>query len=220
MILISKLQSRKSLLKWALGLSLFTIFYNLIEGVVSVLFGLEGETLALLGFGTDSFVEVFSGLGIAHAVIRMHYTRVEEHDRFERTALRITGVSFFILAAGLLAGSTLNFLQGNQPTTTLPGVIIALISIVTMYVLVQMKMQTGKALNSDAVISDAQCTKSCFYLSFVLLGSSLLYELFAIPYIDIAGSLAIAVFAFREGREAFMKVRKNKFACACDDDHC
>lgn len=210
-----KARSVTSLLTLAFILALVTIFYNLAEGIISIIFGIQDETLALLGFGTDSFVEVISGIGIAHMVVRMHRGKVEEHDKFERLALRITAFSFFLLTAGLVTGAGINIIQGSHPSTTLPGVIIALISIATMYFLMHTKLQTGRALNSQAIIADARCTQSCFYLSIVLLLSSGLYELFRIPYIDVAGSLAIAWFAFREGREALEKVRENKIACGC-----
>ncbi len=75
----------------------FTITYNIAEVVISVIFGLQDETLALLGFGVDSFVEVISGIGILNMVLRMQIGDVENRDVFERTALRITGASFYIL---------------------------------------------------------------------------------------------------------------------------
>ena len=77
------------------------------------------------------------------------------------------------------------------------------------------KMRIGKQLNSDAIIADANCTKTCFYLSFILLASSGLYELFGIAWLDIAGSLGIAWFAFSEGREAFEKSKMEELSCHC-----
>ena len=74
-----------------------------------------------------------------------------------------------------------------------------------MYLLIRFKLRAGRKLNSPAIIADANCTKTCFYLSGVLLLSSGLYELFRIHYIDIAGALIIAFFAFKEGKEAFEK---------------
>ena len=207
------------LLKKALWLAVITIFYNLAEGIISIFYGLEDETLALFGFGADSFVEVISGLGILHMILRMRYSEVETHDRFEKTALRITGFGFYLLTAGLLLGSTMNLIYDVKPETTLVGIIVSTISIITMYLLMNAKLKVGKDLNSDAIIADANCTKTCFYLSFILLGSSVLYELFSIQYFDILGSLGIAYFAFKEGKEAFEKVKSGNISCACDD-HC
>ncbi|MBL1213430.1 MAG: hypothetical protein HND52_08735 [Ignavibacteriae bacterium] len=208
------------LINQAIVLSLITIFYNIIEGTISIFFGAEDETLALFGFGVDSFVEVISGIGIMHMVLRMKYAKVMERDSFEKAALRITGSVFYLLTIGLLTGVVINYLNDVKPDTTLPGVIISSISILTMYFLMKAKMKVGKALNSDAIIADANCTKTCFYLSFILLGSSLLYEIFSIQYFDLLGSIGIAYFAFSEGREAFEKVRTGNLACGCEDDHC
>ncbi|MFW5705621.1 MAG: cation transporter [Bacteroidota bacterium] len=211
------MKNRKKLIDTALILSLVTIFYNLAEGIISVYFGIDDETLALLGFGVDSFVEVISGVGILHMVLRMKRTGDDpaSRDKFERTALRITGFSFYLLTAGLLVGSVLNVLRGSQPETTTVGIIISSISIATMWFLMTYKKKIGWKLNSDAIIADANCTKTCFYLSIILLASSGLYEIFRIGYIDVAGSLAIAWFAFSEGREAFEKARSNKLSCGC-----
>ena len=206
----------KSLIKKAFVLSLITIFYNLAEGIISVYFGANDETLALFGFGVDSFVEVISGIGIAHMIVRMKYSRVENRDAFEKTALRITGTAFYLLAIGLIVGSVLNIINNVKPESTLPGIIIACISIATMYWLMTSKLKVGKALHSDAIIADANCTKTCFYLSFILLVSSGLYEFFSIAYFDILGSLGIAYFAFKEGKEAFEKVKSGNLMCNCE----
>ncbi len=207
----------KNLLRTALILSIITVGYNLLEGIISVTFGYNDETLALFGFGVDSFVEVISGLGILHMVLRMKNSKVIERDKFEKTALRITGVSFYILTAGLIVSSILNIINKTKPETTLVGIIVALISIFTMYFLMNAKLKVGKELNSDAIISDANCTKTCFYLSFILLISSGLYEIFKIGYFDILGSVGIAYYAFKEGKEAFEKVKTGNLACTCEN---
>ncbi|MFW6259727.1 MAG: cation transporter [Tangfeifania sp.] len=210
---------KEKLINTALILAVVTVIYNIAEGLVSVFFGLSDETLALLGFGVDSFVEVLSGIGILHMIYRMKKTGkndVASMDRFERKALKITGTAFYILTGGLIAGSVLNIVTGAKPQTTTPGIIISVLSILTMYFLMTRKLRIGKKLNSDAIIADANATKACFYLSFILLASSGLYELLAIGWLDIAGSLGIAWFAFSEGREAFEKMHSKKLNCACN----
>jgi len=207
----------KNLIRTAFLLSLITIVYNIAEGIISVYFGASDDALALLGFGVDSFVEVISGIGIAHMILRMKYSKIETRDTFEKTALRITGTAFYLLAFGLIIGAVLNIINEVKPESTLPGIIIAGISILTMYWLMTSKLKVGKALNSDAIIADANCTKTCFYLSFILLAASGLYELFNIAYFDILGSLGIAYFAFREGREAFEKVKSGNLMCNCEE---
>lgn len=207
----------KNLIRTAIALSLITIFYNIFEGLISIYFGAGDETLALLGFGVDSFVEVISGIGIAHMIFRMKYSKVQARDSFEKTALKVTGTAFYLLTAGLIAGSIVNILYNVKPETTLPGIIIGVISILTMYWLMKSKLKVGKELNSDAIIADANCTKTCFYLSFILLISSSLYQLFSISYFDILGSLGIAYFAFKEGKEAFEKVKSGNLMCDCGE---
>jgi len=204
--------------KWltvALWLGILTVVYNIIEGLVSVYFGNSDGTLVLTGFGFDSFVEVISGIGILHMVLRMQHSEIKDHDKFERLALRITGVSFLLLAAGLVTGCVFDLVEGSVPDTTIPGIIIAMVSILTMYFLMQYKLKAGKALNSDAILADANCTRTCLYLSFILLASSLLYHFFKIPYIDIAGSLGIAWFALSEGLESLEKAKNNQLTCSC-----
>lgn len=206
---------QKNLINKALILAVFTILYNLAEGFISVLYGIEDETLSLLGFGIDSFVEVISGIGILHLVLRMKNSEVCKRDKFERLALKITAGAFFILALGLIVSSVFNIVQNNKPETTIVGVIISVVSILIMYFLMKAKLKVGKELHSDAIIADANCTKTCFYLSFVLLFSSVLYEVFHIAYFDIAGSLFIAYFAFTEGKEALEKSKSETLSCSC-----
>ncbi len=200
-------QETARLLKVAFWLSMITIFYNIAEGVVSTYFGMQDDTLALFGFGIDSFVEVLSGIGIAHMVYRMQHEPVEASDRFERQALRLTGFSFYLLAAGMVVTSVLTMYIGSEPKTTVVGIVVSLVSILTMYFLMRKKMEVGSALNSAPIIADANCTKTCLYLSLLVLISSVLYEVFAIPYVDALGALGIAWFAFSEGKEAFGKAR-------------
>jgi divalent metal cation (Fe/Co/Zn/Cd) transporter len=208
----------KRWLRIAFVLSVITICYNIAEGIVSVIFGATNDTLALLGFGIDSFVEVISGIGIAHMIYRMRKANISENDAFEQRALRITGTSFYILAGGLLLGIFLSTIYHKTPETTIAGIIVASISIFSMYFLMRYKLKAGKKLKSDAIISDANCTLTCLYLSIILLISSILYEWLHISYIDLAGSLGIAWFAFSDGRESFEKARQKKLNCSCGGD--
>ncbi|MFO8087405.1 MAG: cation transporter [Bacteroidales bacterium] len=209
---------RKKWLTIALWLAVITVAYNLVEGVVSVWFGLQDSTIALLGFGVDSFVEVISGIGILHMMFRMYRkgADVKQHDRFERDALRVTGTAFYLLAAGLIIGGILKIIQGYKPDTTVVGIIISTLSILTMYFLLRYKLKAGKILESEAIIADANCTRSCFYLSFILLFSSGLYELLDFAWLDVAGSFGIAIFAFREGKESFEKASAKNLSCSCN----
>ncbi|MBT8350098.1 MAG: cation transporter [Deltaproteobacteria bacterium] len=207
-------QSRISLYKRAILLAQITIFYNLFEGIVSLYFGMADETLSLFGFGVDSFVEVISGIGIWNMVRQMKHNPDANPGPFEEKALRITGTAFFILAAGLIITAGINLFQGHRPETTFWGIVIALISIFTMWALIHFKVKVGRQLNSNAILEDANCTKACLYLSFTLLLASVGFELTGIGGIDSIGAILIAIFAFREGRESFEKARGE--SCHCD----
>jgi len=198
-------KDRGSLLKTASALALITIFYNIAEGFVSVLFGIADETIALLGFGLDSYVEVISGIGIWHMIRRLRDNKDSAPDRFERQALRITGTAFYILAVSLCATSIFNLYYRHIPATTLWGVVIALVSIVFMLILIRYKIKVGRELDSQAIIADANCSKTCLYLSIILLLSSAGYEITGIAWLDSAGAILIAALSFKEGREAFQK---------------
>jgi len=195
-------------------LAQITIFYNLIEGMVSVFFGAADETLSLLGFGIDSFVEVLSGIGIWIMVRRMLHNPDANPGPFEKKALQITGTAFYILGVGLFVTAGVNLYQGHRPETTFWGIVIAVISIFTMWALIHFKTKVGRELDSEAILEDANCTKACLYLSFVLLLASVGFELTGIGGIDSVGAILIAVFAFREGRESFEKAHGT--ACHCD----
>ncbi len=201
-------------------LSLVTVAYNIIEGVVSVWFGVQDETLALFGFGVDSFVETLSGIGIAHMVWRMRRSAVAEHDRFERQALRVTAVGFFLLTAGLVVGALYNLLTEARPETTLAGTIIACISLAVMWWLYAEKKRIGTVLQSEPILADASCTLTCIWMSGILLVSSALFACCGLGWMDALGSLGLAWFAWREGREAWEKAATGKAACGCSGGGC
>ncbi len=208
---ISDTQETK-LFRQAYYLSIFTILFNLAEGIVSLWFGTRGKTLALTGFGFDSLVEIISGIGVFHMIRRIRNNPgLDKRDKFEESALRITAIAFYILTAGLVISAGISFYTNSHPDTTLAGIIISGISIATMYGLYKVKLNIGEKLNCIPVIADAECSRTCYYLSIVLLGSSLAHELANVPYIDIVGCLGIAWFAYQEGKESFQKLRNHTF---------
>jgi len=201
---------------YALWMAIFTILYNLVEGVVSIFFGVSDETLTLFGFGVDSFIEVMSGIGILFMVLRIRRNPDTERSTFERTALRITGLSFYILAIGLALTAIFNLVIGHKPETTLPGVIISLLSIGVMWALVRGKRHVGRALGSAPILADANCTLVCIYMSLVLLVSSFIYEMTGFGFVDSLGALGLIYFSVNEGREAFEKARGMQ--CECEEN--
>lgn len=209
-------QEQRRLFSFALALAFLTIAYNAAEGIVSLYFGGGDESFALLGFGVDSFIEVLSGLGIAHMVLRIQRSPDSGRDGFERTALRVTGTAFYILTAGLVVSAAFNFYTGHRPQDTLAGFVISAVSILTMWLLLLSKKRVGKRLNSAAILADAECTRVCIYMSLVLLAASGAYMLFRLPFVDAAGCLGLAWFSYKEGRECFEKAAGNAVCCdAC-----
>jgi divalent metal cation (Fe/Co/Zn/Cd) transporter len=215
MIPLTPRRNADKLYSYASALALITIAYNLIEGLASVIFGAEGGSMALLGFGVDSFVEVVSGIGIWHMVRRIRKNGNENPDRFEQTALKITGSGFYILAVGLAATAAFDLYRGHKPETTVWGIVISIISIATMWLLIHYKVTVGRQLNSEAILSDAACTRACLQLSVVLLVASVGFELTHVGGIDSIGTFVIAGLCIREGKEAFEKAKAKSFACSC-----
>ena len=197
-------------------IAILTIIVCMLEAFVSIKFGLKSDSLTLFGFGIDSFIEVISSIGIAHMVLRIQYNPDEIRDKFEKTALKITGYSFYILTAGLIFTSIYNLYTGSKPKSEFSGIIISLASILVMLVLIYAKIKLGKSLKSDAILSDAECSKVCVYTSIILLVSSGVYELLKIPFIDTIGTLGIAYLAFKEGKECFQKILLNS-NCSCEN---
>jgi divalent metal cation (Fe/Co/Zn/Cd) transporter len=184
---------------------LFTIFYNLAEGLISVFFGISDETLTLFGFGMDSFIEVMSGIGILAMVLRIRQNPETPRSQFERTALRVTGTSFYLLAIGLGITAIYNLFTAHKPETTLPGLIISIVSIAVMWLLMLGKRKVGQTLNSSPILADANCTMVCVYMSLILLASSLIYELPGFGFVDSIGALGLIYFSYNEGKESFEK---------------
>jgi divalent metal cation (Fe/Co/Zn/Cd) transporter len=205
--------------QYALWLALFTIFYNFAEGLISIYFGAQDETLTLFGFGIDSFIEVLSGVGILAMVLRIRQNTDAPRSAFERSALRVTGISFYLFAAGLGATAIYNLFTAHKPSTTLPALIISLISIAVMWALVWAKRKVGRALGSSPILADANCTMVCIYMSVVLLASSLVYQFTGFGFVDSLGALGLIYFSINEGKEAFEKAAGLEDDC-CSDDAC
>jgi divalent metal cation (Fe/Co/Zn/Cd) transporter len=197
----------------ALWLAFFTIFYNVIEGLVSIWFGVKDETLTLFGFGADSFIEVMSGIGIAIMIMRIKQNPDSPKSAFEINALKITGSAFYLLSVCLLIGIAFNLINHHKPETTIWGIVISLISIAVMVWLMNAKKKVGKQLNSEPILSDSNCTKVCVYMSIVLLVSSLIYEFTGFAYADVIGTAGLIYFSIAEGKEAFEKAKGKDCDC-------
>jgi len=178
-------------------LAYLTIAWNCLEGLVSVIAGAIAGSISLVGFGIDSFIEVAS----ASAVL-WRFSRIEGGEKREKTALRIVGVCFLVLAAYLTYQSLRDLMLRVLPETSLAGIIIACASLVAMPLLSRAKKRVGTQLGSRALRADAVQTDFCFWLSAILLAGLLLNTLLGWWWADAAAALLMVPLIAREGIEA------------------
>jgi divalent metal cation (Fe/Co/Zn/Cd) transporter len=171
--------------------------YNLIEAGAAITAGATAGSVALVGFGLDSLVEVSSGL-----VILWQFRHPMPETR-ERRALRLIAVSFFALAAYVTIDSARTLLGSGDPEPSPVGIVIAAASLLVMPLLSWAQRRTGRALGSGSVVADSRQTLLCTYLSAVLLAGLLLNALVGWAWADPVAGLVIAAVAVREGLEAW-----------------
>lgn len=184
------------LLRRGLRLEYLTISWNMIEAVVAIGFGIAAGSIALVGFGFDSSIEVF-----AASVVIWQLRGVGE-DR-GRLALRLIAISFFVLTAYVTFQAIADLLNRAEPNESVPGIVLAAVSLVVMPALAIAKRRTGIAMNNAALVADAAETMLCSMLSLILLAGLLLNATVGWWWADPVAALAIAALAFREGMEAW-----------------
>lgn len=190
-------------------LAIFTISYNMIEGLVSVLFGIREGSVALAGFGADSFIEVGS------ALVVLWRLRAGKDENREPRALRIIGLLFLLLALLTALGSGLQLWRRSPPDTTIPGVVISLASLSFMFWLWRAKLEAGKALGSATILGDAACSLACIKLSCVLLAGSLVYAFFPMLWwADSTAALVLSALIAHEGWEML----RGEGSCGCSEE--
>jgi len=177
-------------------LARLTIAWNLIEGVIAVGAGLAVGSLALVGFGLDSFIEVFAG-----GVVLWQLRGVAE-DR-ERRALRLIALSFFVLAGYVVVEGVRDLVVGVEAGESTVGIILAGVSLAVMPLLAWAKRRTGRELANPVILADATETALCSYLSAILLGGLLLNAALGWWWADTLAAFGIAALAVREGLEAW-----------------
>ena len=180
----------------ATRLEQLTVAWNVVEGIVAVASGAAASSIALVGFGLDSFVEVFAATVVLWQLRRVHHER-------EQRALRLIAWSFFALAAYVSANSVYDLATGSEPRSSPPGIALAALSLVVMPLLAVAKHRTGEAMHSTTVLADSAQTMLCTYLSAVLLAGLLLNATVDWWWADPAAGLVIAALALREGRQAW-----------------
>ncbi len=187
----------------ALALSYFTVGYNVLEGVVSVIFALLSGSSALLGFGIDSFVESLSGSVMIWRFSPTSRLSSADHEQRERVAIRLVGVSLAILGGYVMYESATKLYFRESPDRSPAGLIIAIVSLVAMPVLYVLKRRTASEIASRSLAADAKQTLSCIMLSIALLiGSGLHYGL-GLWQADPVAGLVIAAYLLREGYVAW-----------------
>ena len=173
-----------------------TIGWNAVEAVIGITAGLAASSVALIGFGLDSIVEV----GAAVVVLWQFLGVAEER---ERVALRVIGASFFLLAAYVTVSSLSYLLTGAEPEASGVGIVLTAVSLVVMPGLAWAKRRTALAMNSRTLLADSKETAFCAWLSASTLAGLGLNAALGLWWADPAAALVIASFAVREGREAW-----------------
>jgi divalent metal cation (Fe/Co/Zn/Cd) transporter len=185
--------------KRALRLSYFTVGYNIAEGIVSIFAGLLAGSIALVGFGLDSFIESSSGSVMIWRFRKHGKISEEEEERIEKKAVRFVAYTFFILGAYILYESVKKLYLHEVSEPSLLGIMIAVVSIIVMSVLFYMKYQTGKTINSRSLVADSKETFACLFLSIALLVGLGMNYLYGFWQADPAVGLIIVGFLIKEG---------------------
>jgi divalent metal cation (Fe/Co/Zn/Cd) transporter len=179
-------------------LEYFTLGWNMLEAVVAVGAGWLAGSIALVGFGVDSLIESFSG-----AILLWRLTSPAHDESRERIALRLVGVSFFLLAAYVCFEAIKSLVTAEPPKTSVPGIVLSVASLIAMPMLARAKRRVAADLGSHALVADSRQTDICAYLSAVLLGGLVLNALLGWWWADpIAAFIMVPIIA-REGFEAW-----------------
>ena len=185
----------------ALRLSYFTVVYNIVECIVSIIAGLFAGSTALIGFGSDSLVESLSGSIMIWRFRKHGFISIDEEDKIEKKATFLVGITFFIFGVYVLYESIRKLLVADKPEPSIIGIMIALVSIIVMPILFYSKYKTGKSLGSKSLVADSKQTLACLFMSVSLLIGLGLNYLFGFWQADPIVGLIIVAFLFKEGYE-------------------
>lgn len=193
----------KKLYKKGLYLEYFTVGYNIVEAAVSIGFGILAGSIALIGFGLDSIVESLSGFVLIWRLKKHGKISGKAEEVIERRALKFVAVTFFILGIYIFYESVQKLWLKEIPEPSLPGIIIAMLSLFVMPIIAWQKRSTGVQIKSKALIADSKETLACAFLSVALLLGLGLNYLFGWWQADPIAGLIIVIFLFREGYEGW-----------------
>ena len=200
LLVVSELATtRTTTAKRGKQLEYFTIAWNSLEGLVAVIAGAFAGSISLVGFGFDSFIEVTSG---ATLLWRMSVDAdAKSRERNERLSIRIVGVCFVVLAAYVTYEAISDLFDRKPPEHSVPGIVLACVSLIVMPVLSRAKKRVGNELGSAAMKADAKQTDFCVYLSAILLGGLLLNAVFGLWWADPVAALIMVPIIAKEGFE-------------------
>ena len=194
---------RLSLVRRGFRLAIFTVAWNVLEGIIAIVSGLFAGSVALVGFGVDSFVEAASGIVVGWRFsYEMRGRSEEQAEKAEHLASRVAGTLLLILAVYLLIDSSRRLIgYGREPDPSLPGIALTILSLAVMPILARAKLKTAAALGSKALRADAYETIACAWLSATTLTGLVLNAAFGWWWADPAAALVLIPFIVREGLE-------------------
>ncbi len=195
------ISEKSKLVKKGLYLEYASVVYNVLEAVAAIIFGGVANSIALIGFGLDSIIESLSGLVLIWRLTQHGKISEEMEEKIERRATKFVAITFFILGGYVLFESIKKLVTAEVPDTSLPGIIIALLSMVIMPFIAWQKYKTGKQINSIALVADSKETLVCASLSIALLIGLGLNYLFGFWQADPIVGILIVIFLFKEGWE-------------------
>ena len=205
------LERRRGLHRRALWLEYVTVGWNVIEGVVAIGAGLLAGSVALVGFGVDSSIEVISALGLLWRLRTAGPTAsVQEESSAERRALYVVAATFFLLAAYITYEAITALLGREAPDRSTVGLVLSVLSLLIMPALAYMKQRTGRRMGSRALVADAAETWVCSYLSLALLAGVGLHALFGWWWADAVGALAMLPVILWQGWETLGEAREHE----------
>lgn len=196
------------LYRQGLLLEYFTVGYNILEAILSITFGRFGNSIALIGFGLDSVVESLSGLVLIWRLRHHQNLTQQEEERIERQATKFVATTFFVLAAYILYKSIQQLMAREVAQPSVPGIVIALASLVLMPLLAWQKYRVGRSLGSFALVGDSKETLACSWLSLALLLGLGGNYFFGFWQADPLASWAIVFFLVREGKETWQATQE------------
>ena len=189
----------KELVKKALLAQYLLIVYNALEGILSIFFGNVANSIALIGFGLDSAIESLSTIIVTLRLRKTGKVSKKEEEKHESNALNLVGYSFIFLAIYVGFESIRKLVTYETSDPSLPGILIALASIIVMPIFSKYRHGLGHEIKSKSLIADSKQTLLCVYMSYALLGGVGLNYLFGWWWADPIAGLIIVVIAVQEG---------------------